>query len=77
MRHFIAHFVAHEDSSVGHLAFGNGGQLLLTGNQNATIFHLFILHPHPTNVKLSSVHHIYTLHRGNSSAKVTKIKKII
>ncbi|KAI1729406.1 breast carcinoma amplified sequence 3 domain-containing protein [Ditylenchus destructor] len=68
-RHYVAHFIAH-DSPVGFIGFGNGGQLLLTSTRTSTIFHLFLLHPHPTSTKLGAVQHIYTLHRGNSAAKV-------
>jgi hypothetical protein len=64
----VAHFVAH-DCPIGFLAFGNGGQLLFTSNLTATTFHLFLLHPH-LSPSLSAVQHIYTLHRGNSIAKV-------
>ncbi|CAD5220713.1 unnamed protein product [Bursaphelenchus xylophilus] len=67
--HYLAHFIAHE-SKVGCLAFGHGGRILITGNEIATTFNVFILHPHPTAPSLSSVQHIYTLHRGNSAAKV-------
>ncbi|CAD5214678.1 unnamed protein product [Bursaphelenchus okinawaensis] len=67
--HYLAHFIAHE-SRVACLAFGHGGRLLVTGNEIATTFNVFVLHPHPTAPSLSSVQHIYTLHRGSSAAKV-------
>jgi hypothetical protein len=38
----------------------------------STSFNIFILQPHPVNCRLSSVQHIYTLHRGNSFAKVVE-----
>lgn len=71
----MAHFVAH-DCPVGFIAFGNGGQLVFTSNLSATTFHLFLLQPHPTPT-LSSVQHLYTLHRGNSIAKVYASKGYI
>lgn len=69
IKHVCAHFVAHE-APIGYLAFGAGGQLLLTSSQSATTFHLFSIHPHPGSPALGSVQHLYTLYRGNSSAKV-------
>lgn len=68
-KHVHAHFVAHEEP-IGYLEFGRGGQLLLTSPQSATTFHLFAIHPHPGNCALASFQHLYTLYRGNSSAKV-------
>uniref|UniRef100_A0A915EEG5 Breast carcinoma-amplified sequence 3 n=1 Tax=Ditylenchus dipsaci TaxID=166011 RepID=A0A915EEG5_9BILA len=70
LQHYMAHFMAHDSAAIGYLAFGNGGQLLLTSTQTSTVFHIFLLHPHPTSPKLGSVQHIYTLNRGNSAAKV-------
>lgn len=69
--HFIAHFIAHR-TGVSHIAFGNGGRLLFTSNEASTTFNIFILQPHPVSCRLSSVQHIYTLHRGNSAAKVVE-----
>uniref|UniRef100_A0A914PT88 BCAS3 WD40 domain-containing protein n=1 Tax=Panagrolaimus davidi TaxID=227884 RepID=A0A914PT88_9BILA len=68
-KHVISHFVAHE-SSLGFLAFGNGGQLLLTSSQSGTSFYVFGLFPHSGLAALGSVQHLYTLYRGNSAAKV-------
>lgn len=67
---FIAHFYAHKDSSIGHLMFGNGGQLLLTGSSSSTAFNVFLLHFHPKTCALTSIQRIYKLVRGNSIAKV-------
>lgn len=68
-KHVISHFVAHE-SPLGYLAFGHGGQLLLTSSQSGTSFYIFALHPHAGLAALGSVQHLYTLYRGNSAAKV-------
>ncbi|VDN03736.1 unnamed protein product [Thelazia callipaeda] len=68
----IAHFVAHTEP-VGFIAFGNGGQLVLTsGNprQSSTYFHLFHIYPHPGSPLLGAVRHLYTLYRGTTPAKV-------
>lgn len=68
----VAHFVAHSDSAIGHMMFGFGGQLLLTGSISATVFNVFLLHLHPKSSALTSVQHIYTLNRGSTAAKVIK-----
>lgn len=67
---YIAHFCAHKNSKIGHLMFGKGGQLLLTSSSSSTIFNVFLLHIHPKNSSLSCIQHIYSLVRGNSTAKV-------
>ncbi|KAI6192472.1 BCAS3 domain-containing protein [Aphelenchoides fujianensis] len=67
--HYIAHFAAH-GHGVGYLAFGNGGRMLFTSNENSTAFNIFLLHPHPASTRLGSVQHIYKLYRGNTVAKV-------
>uniref|UniRef100_A0AC34QHD9 BCAS3 domain-containing protein n=1 Tax=Panagrolaimus sp. JU765 TaxID=591449 RepID=A0AC34QHD9_9BILA len=68
-KHISAHFVAHE-GQIGYLTFGNGGQLLLTSSQSATNFRIFAFHPHPGLSALGCVQHLYTLCRGNTTAKV-------
>uniref|UniRef100_A0A1I7Z3T0 BCAS3 domain-containing protein n=1 Tax=Steinernema glaseri TaxID=37863 RepID=A0A1I7Z3T0_9BILA len=65
----LHHFIAH-DTPVGHLSFGQGGNLLLTTGQDATSFHLFQLLSHPGSPSLGAVQHLYTLFRGNTPAKV-------
>uniref|UniRef100_A0A915P2Q8 BCAS3 domain-containing protein n=1 Tax=Meloidogyne floridensis TaxID=298350 RepID=A0A915P2Q8_9BILA len=37
---YLAHFCAHKNSKIGHLMFGKGGQLLLTGSSSSTIFNV-------------------------------------
>uniref|UniRef100_A0A7E4W5X0 BCAS3 domain-containing protein n=1 Tax=Panagrellus redivivus TaxID=6233 RepID=A0A7E4W5X0_PANRE len=69
LKYAIAHFVAHE-GPIGYLAFGQGGEILLTCTQSATSFHLFGLHPHVGMTALGSVEHLYTLYRGNTAARV-------
>ncbi|KAK0418557.1 hypothetical protein QR680_013637 [Steinernema hermaphroditum] len=65
----LHHFIAH-DTPVGHLSFGQGGNLLLTTGQDATSFHVFQLLSHPGSPSLGAVQHVYTLFRGNTPAKV-------
>uniref|UniRef100_A0A915Q767 BCAS3 domain-containing protein n=1 Tax=Setaria digitata TaxID=48799 RepID=A0A915Q767_9BILA len=65
----IAHFVAHTEP-IGFIAFGNGGQLLVTAGQSSTYFHVFLIHPHPGSSLLGAVRHLYRLYRGTTPAKV-------
>ncbi|XP_030745857.1 breast carcinoma-amplified sequence 3 homolog isoform X2 [Sitophilus oryzae] len=65
----VAHFVAHTEAIVW-LQFGPCGMLLLTADKRGHDFHLFRIQPHPIGSALAAVHHLYTLHRGDTSAKV-------
>ncbi|XP_045480086.1 breast carcinoma-amplified sequence 3 homolog isoform X2 [Harmonia axyridis] len=65
----VAHFMAHSDCIV-QLEFDNSGMLLLTADLKGYDFHVFRIHPHPLGSHLGSVHHLYTLHRGDTSARI-------
>ncbi|XP_059487922.1 breast carcinoma-amplified sequence 3 homolog isoform X2 [Neocloeon triangulifer] len=65
----VAHFVAHA-APIVHLAFDPSGSLLLTADKHGHDFHVFQLHPHPCGSSLGAVHHLYVLHRGDTTAKV-------
>uniref|UniRef100_A0A6P7FVH4 Breast carcinoma-amplified sequence 3 homolog n=1 Tax=Diabrotica virgifera virgifera TaxID=50390 RepID=A0A6P7FVH4_DIAVI len=65
----IAHFIAHTKPVVA-LQFDPSGMLLLTADKRGHDFHLFRIHPHPGGPQLTSVHHLYILHRGDTSAVV-------
>lgn len=68
----IAHFIAHKDPIVA-MAFDFSGMLLLTADKKGHNFHIFRIHPHPVTPALAAVHHLYTLHRGDTTAKVQDI----
>uniref|UniRef100_W8C3F3 Breast carcinoma-amplified sequence 3 n=1 Tax=Ceratitis capitata TaxID=7213 RepID=W8C3F3_CERCA len=68
----IAHFVAHSEAIVA-MEFDNSGMLLLTADRRGHDFHVFRVQPHPVSPSLSAVHHLYVLHRGDTSAKVQNI----
>ncbi|KAJ8931403.1 hypothetical protein NQ314_015675, partial [Rhamnusium bicolor] len=65
----VAHFTAHTEAIV-HLQFDPSGLLLLTADKRGHDFHLFRIHPHPGGPALAAVHHLYILHRGDTSARV-------
>jgi hypothetical protein len=65
----IAHFVAHTEAIVC-LSFDPSGMLLLTSDKRGHDFHVFRIQPHPGGPALAAVHHLYILHRGDTSAKV-------
>ncbi|XP_071529568.1 BCAS3 microtubule associated cell migration factor-like isoform X2 [Panulirus ornatus] len=69
----VAHFCAHHGAPIVALNFDPTGMLLLTADKQGHNFHLFRLQPHPLSAAQSAIHHLYTLHRGDTTAKVTDI----
>uniref|UniRef100_A0A0N5B4D5 BCAS3 domain-containing protein n=1 Tax=Strongyloides papillosus TaxID=174720 RepID=A0A0N5B4D5_STREA len=65
----LAHFIAH-DSPIGFLAFAPQSNILLTAPQSTTLLHLFNVSVHSGCSSLTTINHLYTLHRGTSSARV-------
>jgi len=69
----IAHFVAHATGHpVAAMAFDPSGTLLMTADCLGHSFHVFRLMVHPLSCALGAVHHLYTLFRGETQAKVLK-----
>uniref|UniRef100_A0A182PWI6 BCAS3 WD40 domain-containing protein n=1 Tax=Anopheles epiroticus TaxID=199890 RepID=A0A182PWI6_9DIPT len=68
----VAHFLAHSEAIVS-LEFDASGMLLLTADKRGHDFHVFRLHPHSSGASLAAVHHLYVLHRGDTTAKVQDI----
>ncbi|XP_064555557.1 breast carcinoma-amplified sequence 3 homolog isoform X2 [Drosophila montana] len=68
----VAHFVAHSEALVA-MDFDSSGMLLLTADRRGHDFHVFRIQPHPVGSSLAAVHHLYVLHRGDTSAKVQHI----
>ncbi|CAL1548389.1 unnamed protein product, partial [Lymnaea stagnalis] len=69
----IAHFHAHANEPVAAMAFDPSGILLVTACKLGHNFHVFSLVAHPCSSSLGAVHHLYTLHRGDTTAKVIDI----
>ncbi|KAJ8367865.1 hypothetical protein SKAU_G00078930 [Synaphobranchus kaupii] len=65
----VAHFPAH-DKPISCLAFNPSGMLLVTADTQGHDFHVFQILTHPWASSQSAVHHLYTLHRGETEAKV-------
>jgi len=53
--------------------FDNSGMLLVTADRRGHDFHVFRIQPHPVGSSLAAVHHLYILHRGDTSSKVQNI----
>ncbi|XP_052751585.1 uncharacterized protein LOC113523466 [Galleria mellonella] len=68
----VAHFVAHSEAIIA-LKFDASGMLLVTADRRGHDFHVFRINPHPCGPNLASVHHLYILHRGDTTAKVQDI----
>lgn len=65
----VAHFIAHVEVIAG-MAFDASGLLLMTADKRGHDFHVFRIHPHPCGSASAAVHHLYILHRGDTTAKV-------
>ncbi|XP_017773235.1 PREDICTED: breast carcinoma-amplified sequence 3 homolog isoform X2 [Nicrophorus vespilloides] len=65
----VAHFTAHKEAVV-YLSFDPSGLLLLTADKRGYDFHLFRIHSHPGGPALAAIHHLYILHRGDTTARV-------
>ncbi|XP_075051429.1 BCAS3 microtubule associated cell migration factor isoform X7 [Mixophyes fleayi] len=68
----VAHFPAHE-KPICCMAFNPSGMLLVTSDTLGHDFHVFQILTHPWSSSQSAVHHLYTLHRGETEAKVQDI----
>ncbi|KAJ8280943.1 hypothetical protein GJAV_G00061330 [Gymnothorax javanicus] len=68
----VAHFPAH-DKPISCMAFNPSGMLLVTADTQGHDFHVFQVLTHPWASSQSAVHHLYTLHRGETEAKVQDI----
>lgn len=68
----VAHFLAHPEA-VTAMSFDPSGMLLLTADRRGHDFNVFRIQPHPSGSVLAAVHHLYVLHRGDTSAKVQDI----
>lgn len=64
--------MAHSEAIVA-MEFDYSGMLLLTADRRGHDFHVFRIQPHPIGSSLAAVHHLYVLHRGDTSAKVQNI----
>lgn len=69
----VAHFVAHANQAISYLAFDPSGTLLFTADRQGHNFHIFRLHPAPCGTRQSAVHHLYTLYRGDTTARVQDV----
>eukprot|EP00079_Xenopus_tropicalis_P014749 XP_004911683.1 PREDICTED: breast carcinoma-amplified sequence 3 isoform X3 [Xenopus tropicalis] len=68
----VAHFPAHE-KPICCMAFNPSGMMLVTSDTLGHDFHVFQILTHPWSSSQSAVHHLYTLHRGETEAKVQDI----
>ncbi|XP_022102126.1 breast carcinoma-amplified sequence 3 homolog isoform X2 [Acanthaster planci] len=69
----MAHFPAHINESISALAFDPSGTLLFTAGSQGHSFHIFRIMNHPCSSGLGAIHHLYTLYRGDTAAKVQDV----
>jgi len=65
----VAHWVGHP-APLGACAFNPAGSLLVTTDITGRLFHIFQINVHPLASADSSVHHLYTLQRGDTTAQI-------
>jgi len=69
----VAHFVAHANEPIAAVAWNQSGQLLFTADRLGHCFHIFKILAHPLSSSFASVHHLYTLRRGETTSKVQDV----
>ena len=67
----VAHFSAHSMQEISAMHFDPSGILLLTADKLGHSFHVYQIMMHPWSCSLGAVHHLYTLQRGDTTAKVS------
>lgn len=68
----VAHFVAHNKAVVA-LQFDHNGTLLLSADNSGNYFNLYKIMAHPSGSSYSTVHHLYSLYRGETPGSVQDI----
>ena len=68
----VAHFVAHNKAVVA-MEFDRNGTLLLTADSVGNYFNLYKIMAHPSGATYSTVHHLYSLYRGETPGSVQDI----
>lgn len=68
----IAHFLAHTEAVIA-MSFDPSGMILITADRRGHDFNVFRIQSHPCGSVLAAVHHLYVLHRGDTTAKVQDI----
>ncbi|XP_063676791.1 BCAS3 microtubule associated cell migration factor-like [Bolinopsis microptera] len=69
----MAHFTAHTNSPISALSFDRSGSLLVTADVVGKDFHVFEIKPHPWSSSVCQIHHLYVLHRGDTSASIQNL----
>ena len=59
------------------MTFDTSGTLLLTACKLGHNFHVFRIMAHPCASSLGAIHHLYTLHRGETTAKVWESSSLL
>lgn len=73
----VAHFPAHPTNPLVAMEFDPSGSLLVTADKSGHSFNVFRILAHPVSCSLGAVVQLYSLHRGETSAKVTASKSVV
>lgn len=68
----VAHFLAHQEP-IYALEFNPNGRLLVTADSLGQYFNVFHVSPSPVKSTRTHVKHLYSLYRGDTSAKVRNV----
>lgn len=68
----VAHFLAHQEP-IYALEFNPNGRLLVSADSLGQYFNVFLVSPSPVKSTRAHVKHVYSLYRGDTSAKVRHI----
>jgi hypothetical protein len=66
----VAHFLAHYQESIYALEFNHSGRLLVSADCQGQYFNVFQINVNPFKCTRTVVKHLYSLYRGDTSAKV-------
>ena len=69
----VAHFLAHQDQPISALEFNNNGRLLVSADSLGQYFNVFQLNANAYKSTRTVVKHLYSLYRGDTTAKVRNI----
>lgn len=71
----VAHFVAFRGFAITCMTFSPCGRILATSDTRGHSFNLYSIFVHPQDPTRTSVHHLYSLWRGETFSKVSNIFK--
>ncbi len=72
----VAHFVAHQEA-IQALEFDHSGRLLISADRLGQYFNVYLISSNPFKSTKTCIRHLYSLHRGDTTAKVIPSRLVI